>query len=359
MTRMNHAWTVSLTALLLCLAAAVIVPTVQPASNPLEWAHVHPALPNTARFQAGEITIGPDVLPTGQINVPYSATLTAEGGNGEYTFSLSGQFPTELNFDTNTGTISGTVSGVGTVNFDVIVTDTAGNSGTRSYTLAFTETGAPPAGAAPPQGEQTIITAADIEATRVANLRLALGVPRVFISEEVDGLAIRTGPFVGASLRNIAQPGQEYNIIGQFRPPGSRFTWYLIEYEVVFNFIDPDAEPLVRQGWVSGRFATAKGYLPDIEQLSNPFDAVATAPTGITGLSVLKSNIYRYPAGSSPLVSRFDEGTTFQILGRTVLDRRDITYWILVRLDSTGQVGWTRYTPFIRIDGDLNALPTY
>lgn len=301
------------------------------------------------------LTLSPQSLPVGQIGVPYSQQISASGGTPPYTYSLSGEFPTELTFDQGSGTISGTVSGVGSATFTVTAIDSAGNQGSRQYTLSFTETGEP---AEPAEPTPVIISPEDFEATRIANLRVALGEPRVEISEDIDALAIRTGPFVGASLRNLAVPQAEYRVVGEFRPPGSRYPWYLIEYEIDFG-LDDTTDPIIRSGWVSGRFATLRGFILDVPIVGNPFDNLSTQPTGITGRSVLKSNIYRYPAGSSPLVARFDEGSTFEVLGRTVFDRRNWTYWLYIRLDRTGQVGWTRYTPFFEINGSIEAVPVY
>ena len=62
-------------------------------------------------------------LPSGLINVPYSATLTATGGTVPYVWSLaSGTLPTGLSLS-SAGVISGTPSAVGIFNFTLTVTD--------------------------------------------------------------------------------------------------------------------------------------------------------------------------------------------------------------------------------------------
>lgn len=350
-------WVILSASLVLMLAAMLCLsPVVVVHSAPALQSYTINAAPPLAYWQT--LTLSPETLPVGQVNVPYSAQIIASGGTPPYTYSLSGQFPTELTFNQSNGTISGTVTGVGSATFTITVIDSIGNQGSRQYTITFTDTGEPLATAPPEEPVATIISPQDFEATRIANLRLALGPPRVEISDEIDALAIRTGPFVGASLRNLAFPQQEYNVIGEYRPPGSRYTWYLIEYEIDFG-VDSPNEPIIVNGWVSGRFATLRGFILDVPAVANPFDGISTAVTGISGRSALKSNIYRYPAGSSPLVARFDEGSTFEVLGRTVFDRRNWTYWIYIRLDRTGQTGWTRYTPFFEINGNINIVPVY
>jgi len=84
---------------------------------------------------AGGLAISPASLPNGTINVSYSQTVTASGGNGSYTFTLSsGTLPNGVTLSSG-GVISGTPTNGGTFNITVGVSDTNGNTGSRSYTL--------------------------------------------------------------------------------------------------------------------------------------------------------------------------------------------------------------------------------
>jgi hypothetical protein len=306
--------------------------------------------PPIARAHFQTITLTPEALPAGTVGVAYSVTITASGGEAPYTYVIEGTVPAELTLDSSTGVLSGTVSGAGTLTFTVVATDNNGISGSQEYQISFTESGAAP----PPEEQPTPIPTADLNQLR----REQLGAPRIEVDTSVGGLAIRSGPFVGATLENIAQPGFEYNIVGEYVPPGSRFTWYLIEYEVEVGR-PPNSIIDLRTGWVSSRFVDVRGFILDIVPVANPFDGITTDNTGVSTVSRFKSNIYLYPAGSAPLVARFDEGSSMQVLGRTRIDQRDITYWIYVRLDRTGQVGWTRITPYFDVAGSLSAVPTY
>lgn len=310
----------------------------------------------TITFQVGgggALTLSPETLPPGQVNAPYNATITASGGTAPYTFTLvGGAFPTELTFNSN-GTITGTVTGVGSATFTVQATDAAGNTGTRQYTITFTVSGeAPTATPLPP----TVTPTPD----RADLLREQLGPPRLIIPEEsgITAQAVRTGPMVGASLITTLFIEREYNIVGKYKPSYSRYTWYLVEYPITPNPV-PEGSPLVRAGWTSGRFVELRGYLPDIPTVGNPFDSVPAGSTNVTAISPFKGNLYRYPAGNAPLIGRFDEGASFTVLGRTVLDQRQGTYWIYVRDVRTGSTGWTRWTVFFEVDGNLAAVPQY
>ena len=95
----------------------------------------------------GPLVINPAALPAAVINVPYSATLTAVGGQQPFTWALaSGALPPGLGISTS-GVISGTPTTLGTTNFKVSVTDSqtptaavdiVGESITVNATLSIT-----------------------------------------------------------------------------------------------------------------------------------------------------------------------------------------------------------------------------
>jgi len=85
----------------------------------------------TAKFFSGinvypQLTITSTSLPDGAVGSAYNATLTASGGTGSYSWSISsGSLPDGISLDPGTGVLSGTPTSVGQANFTVQVTDTA------------------------------------------------------------------------------------------------------------------------------------------------------------------------------------------------------------------------------------------
>ena len=81
------------------------------------------------------IVLAPATLPNTTVGVAYSQTLTASGGTLPYTFTvISGAPPVGLTL-APTGALTGTPTVAGTSTFTVRVTDAAGCTATRSYTL--------------------------------------------------------------------------------------------------------------------------------------------------------------------------------------------------------------------------------
>ena len=187
----------------------------------------------------------------------------------------------------------------------------------------------------------------DLPATRISSMRTILGNARGTVSDEVQGLSIRRAPMVGASLLAVARPNIEYTVVGLNRNVASSYVWYLIEY---------GTEESSRQGWVSGRYFEPTGYFGDIPYLANPLDSVGNLPnTGVTGQSGINNTVLAYPAPNSGVVDLMRAGQTYQILGRSVIDRRLWTDWLLIRVDASGRVGWLKFTDpaYTSIEGDI------
>jgi len=87
----------------------------------------------------GTLAITPTTLPNATSGQGYGPiTLAASGGTGPYTWSIvSGTLPSGMTFDLLNGVLDGTPVGSGQRNFTIQVQDSAGHSGTQSYTITF------------------------------------------------------------------------------------------------------------------------------------------------------------------------------------------------------------------------------
>ncbi|MEN5202969.1 putative Ig domain-containing protein [Stenotrophomonas sp. TWI700] len=79
------------------------------------------------------ITLNPSTLPTPEVGVAYSETVTASGGVPGYTFSVSGgTLPPGLSLSSG-GTLSGTPQAAGGYSFSIQAIDSNGQSGAQLY----------------------------------------------------------------------------------------------------------------------------------------------------------------------------------------------------------------------------------
>ena len=91
----------------------------------------------------GSLAITTTSLPQGQVDQPYSASLTSSGGAPPYTWSVSPALPANLSLDTTTGAISGTPTTQGTTTHTFTLRDTSAPSQTVEQTLSLTVNAAP------------------------------------------------------------------------------------------------------------------------------------------------------------------------------------------------------------------------
>jgi hypothetical protein len=82
------------------------------------------------------ITVSPATLTSAATGAAYSQTLSAAGGAGSYTYTVSsGTLPAGLSLNSATGALSGTPTSSATSVFSIRASDPNGCAGTQSYTL--------------------------------------------------------------------------------------------------------------------------------------------------------------------------------------------------------------------------------
>lgn len=157
----------------------------------------------------------------------------------------------------------------------------------------------------------------------------------------VRGLSIRTGPYLGASLVNVARPEKEYPILARNDSEGL-FTWYKITW----------GEGEV--GWSSGRYLGITGNIDAVPYEGSIFDQIDDAPfRGVVGVTRSVMNFRVRPSVRTARIGQIPWGEPVEIIGRTVQAGRD--FWYQVRYD--GKVGWI-YAPYVGIaEGLRDAVP--
>ena len=83
----------------------------------------------TVVIEEAEIILHPDSLPAATAGTPYSATISASGGTGKYTFRTWTDAPHGLSVDRTSGKVTWTPAAAGNYSFYLGATDSAGNGG--------------------------------------------------------------------------------------------------------------------------------------------------------------------------------------------------------------------------------------
>jgi len=137
------------------------------------------------------------------------------------------------------------------------------------------------------------------------------------------GLALRTGPYTGASYITTLTSGTGYPVVARNRDEGI-YNWYLLTVGE-------------RQGWASGRYLTISVPLDQIPLRGSIFDEIDGAPDiGARAYPRSVMNMRTRPSTRVPVVGSIPWGGEAELIGRTVQAGTD--RWYQVRYN--GVVGW-------------------
>jgi hypothetical protein len=205
------------------------------------------------------------------------------------------------------------------------------NQGTVTYTLNCTGSLTPVIGTATPVGFVPTVTPFFPTTTVLP--------PATGKVVEVKGLAIRTGPYLGATLIGVARPGNTYSILARNIDEGE-YTWYLIVAGEV-------------TGWVSDRYLEIEGAVENVPFAGSLFDSIDGAPDiGVRLTTNAIIDMRRRPSPRVEIVGTIPSGAEIVVIGRSVQERS--TFWLHVSYN--GVVGWIPSLP-VSIRGPVDSLP--
>ncbi|MBK8134839.1 MAG: SH3 domain-containing protein [Anaerolineae bacterium] len=160
----------------------------------------------------------------------------------------------------------------------------------------------------------------------------------------VRGLALRTGPYLGASMIGVVRPDFNFPILEKNFDEGL-FPWYKIQ------------DNNQRIGWVSGRYLNVTGNIDLVPERSTHFDQIdnpSDLPVllDVVGYTRSVMNFRRRPSQRTTLLGQIPWGDPVEVIGRTVQGGQN--FWLQVRYK--GVVGWI-YAPFVKLEGVVDAVP--
>lgn len=154
------------------------------------------------------------------------------------------------------------------------------------------------------------------------------------------GLALRTGPYLGASMVTTLPGGSSYPVLARSFDEGV-YNWYYLQVGDRF-------------GWASGRFLQTSVDPLTLPVRGSIFDEIDGAPErGVVATTRAQMNVRTRPSQRTPVIAQIPWGGQVSVIGRTV--QAGIDRWYHVRL-SDGRVGWIA-APWIGIRGERLALP--
>ena len=149
---LSYRWMKSGTTILGATATSYTTPPTTSADNGSQFAVIVSNIAGSVTSNAATLNVNSPQpllitttsLPSGQVQISYSASLQATGGTPPYTWSvIAGQLPNSLSLSSSNGTISGTPTLAGTFMFTIQVADNAGGSASAPLSINIGTTAMP------------------------------------------------------------------------------------------------------------------------------------------------------------------------------------------------------------------------
>ena len=153
------------------------------------------------------------------------------------------------------------------------------------------------------------------------------------------GLALRTGPYLGASFVTTLIGGDSYPVLARNRDEGT-YNWYLLRVGD-------------RMGWASGRYLTLNVDLNTLPLQGSIFDQIdGTADIGARAYPRAVMNLRTRPSTRMPEIADVPWGASLELIGRTV--QAGVNQWLHVRYN--GIVGWVD-ARWVTVKGEIYQVP--
>jgi len=153
------------------------------------------------------------------------------------------------------------------------------------------------------------------------------------------GLALRTGPYLGASFITTLIGGESYPVLARNRDEGV-YNWYKLRVGE-------------REGWASGRFLTLNVDLNSLPLEGSIFDQIdGAADIGARAYPRAVMNLRTRPSPRMPTIMQIPWGADLEWVGRTVQAGTD--QWLHVRYN--GVIGWVDAS-WVTTRGELYQVP--
>ncbi len=155
----------------------------------------------------------------------------------------------------------------------------------------------------------------------------------------VRGLALRTGPYTGASFITTLPGDTSYPVLARNQDEGI-YNWYYLQVGDRF-------------GWASGRYLQLNVPFESLPLRGSIFDEIDGAPNrNAIAIPRAVMHLRLRPSTRTPIIGRVPWGQTVELIGRTV--QAGENRWLQVRYE--GMVGWIS-APWVTIQGEIFSVP--